>query len=79
VAKTNFFLCHELTDPRVDPYKGTTATKVSLSTDAVVIDFRDAVKAKHSNKLASVDSDELVVYRNSTSFVKTRDLQYKDQ
>jgi hypothetical protein len=36
-----------------EPYKGTTADKVALSSTADVADFRDAVKTKHSNKLSS--------------------------
>jgi hypothetical protein len=69
----------QLVDSTGSSYKKTTATKVSLSADADVIDFRDAVKAELSNKLASVDADELVVYRNSTSFEKTRDTQNKEE
>jgi hypothetical protein len=69
----------QLVDSTGNSYNGTTADKVSLSTDADVIDFRDAVKGKHSNKLASVDADELVVYRNSTSFEMRSDSQFKEE
>jgi len=43
------------------------ATKVQLNTDADVDDFRDAVKVKCSNKLASVDAMDLQVYLNLKS------------
>lgn len=52
------------------PYKGTTADKVAVSSTADVADFRDAVKAKYSNKLSSVDAGELLVYENKTAFDK---------
>jgi hypothetical protein len=44
-----------------------------------VDDFRKAVKAELSNKLASVHSSELLVYLNRASFEKTRDLRYKEE
>ncbi len=53
-----------------EPYKGTTADKVALSSTADVADFRDAVKAKFSNKLSSVDAGELHVYKNKAAFDK---------
>ncbi len=46
------------------PYKGTSATKVSVGASADLDDFRDAVKAKHSNKLSSFDAADLLVYKN---------------
>jgi hypothetical protein len=58
---------------------GTTATKVSLPTDADVDDFRDAVKGKHSNKFASIPASSLVVYKNRASFEKTRDPENKEE
>ena len=53
-----------------EPYKGTTADKVALSSTADVADFRDAVKTKHSNKLSSFDAADLLVYKNKTAFDK---------
>ena len=52
------------------PYKGTSATKVSLPPTAVIAQFRDAVKAKHSNKLSSFDAADLLVYKNKAAFDK---------
>ncbi|KAJ3214469.1 hypothetical protein HDU67_001654 [Dinochytrium kinnereticum] len=52
------------------PYKGTTADKVSVASSADVADFRKAIKAKNSNMLSSVDADELLVYKNKSSFDK---------
>ena len=52
------------------PYKGTTADIVSLPPGYVIAQFRDAVKAKYSNKLSSVDAGELLVYENKTAFDK---------
>jgi hypothetical protein len=53
-----------------EPYKGTSASSVSLGPDTVIDQFRDAVKAKYSNKLSSVDPGELIVYENKTAFVE---------
>ena len=53
-----------------EPYKGTSAAKVSVSSSADVDDFRDAVKAKHSNSLSSVDAGALKVYKNKAAFDK---------
>ena len=50
------------------PYKGTTADFVSLPPGAVVAEFRDAVLSKNSNKLASVDASDLLIYRNIAAF-----------
>jgi hypothetical protein len=52
------------------PYKGTTADKVFLPSQADVADFRDAVKAKNSHKLSSKDAADILVYKNKTSFDK---------
>jgi hypothetical protein len=52
------------------PYKGTSADAVSLSPCSVVVQFRDAVKTKHSNKLSSFDAADLLVYKNKTAFDK---------
>ena len=57
------------------PYKDTSASSIlRTSLDVPVIDqFRDAVKAKHSNKLFSVDSDALQVYNNKYAYVKGKE------
>jgi serine/threonine protein kinase len=58
----------ELVDSQGEPYKGTSASKVSLPSAADVDDFRDAVKAKLTNKLSFVDADDLLVYANKAAF-----------
>jgi hypothetical protein len=61
------------------PYKGTTVSSILRSSLVVpVIDqFRDAVKAKHSNKLSSVDAADLLVYKNKAAFDKRTVLEEK--
>ncbi len=54
-------------------YKGTTADYVSLPPGSVIADFRDAVKAKHSNKLSSFDAADLLVYLNKAAFVEGKE------
>ena len=56
------------------PYKGTTADYVSLPPGSVIAHFRDAVKAKNSNKLSSFDPADLLVYKNKTAFDKVMNL-----
>jgi energy-coupling factor transporter ATP-binding protein EcfA2 len=51
-----------------ESYKRTNADKVSLDASADVADFRDAVKAKHSNKLSTFDAADLLVYKNKAAF-----------
>ncbi len=55
-----------------EPYKGTRVTSVLRSSLAVtaIDQFCDAVKIKCSNKLASVDADDLLVFQNKQSFDK---------
>jgi hypothetical protein len=53
-----------------EPYKGVSASKVSTEASADIDDFRDAVKAKYSNKLSSFDGPELLVYNNKSIFDK---------
>jgi hypothetical protein len=55
-------------------YKGTSASSVSLPSGSVVDQFRDAVKVKHSNKLATIDAADLLVYKNKASFDKRNDV-----
>ena len=52
------------------PFKGTTTDFVSLPQGAEVADFWDAVLSKNSNKLASIDASDLLVYRNKAAFDK---------
>jgi hypothetical protein len=51
-----------------EPYKKTTADYVSLAPGSFVAQFRDAVKAKHSNKLSTFDAADLLVYKNKLAF-----------
>jgi hypothetical protein len=51
-------------------YKGTSADYVSLPPGSIVAQFRDAVKAKQSNKLSSFDAADLFIYKNKASFDK---------
>ena len=54
-----------------EPYKGTTADKVSVSSSADVADFRDAVieKFEKSSVLTGYASSQLLVYKNKAAFV----------
>ena len=61
------------------PYKGTTADKVFLSSQADVADFRKAVKAENSHKLSSIDAADLLVYKNKTSFDKRNSDNEKEE
>jgi predicted Ser/Thr protein kinase len=71
----------QLVDSTGSSYKGTTATKVSLTADAFIYQFRKAVKAKYNlpGFLKDIPASQLVVYENRTSFEKTRDLQHKEE
>jgi hypothetical protein len=55
------------------PYKGTTADYVSLPSSADIAQFRKAVKAECSNKLSSIDANDLLVFQNKQSFDKRDD------
>jgi hypothetical protein len=57
------------------PYKGTSPTKVSVPSVADVDEFRSAVKAKHTNKLASVDAADLKVSKNKIAFDGNEELE----
>jgi hypothetical protein len=53
-----------------NPYKGTTADKVAVSSSADVADFRDAVIEKQkSSVLTGIASSQLLVYKNKAAFV----------
>ena len=51
----------------VQNFKMSSATSVSLNSENIIDQLRDAVKAKFRNKLNSVDAAELDVYRNQVS------------
>jgi len=55
-----------------EPYKGTTADKVAVSSSADVADFRDAVQLKYDkpNYLKDIPSSALLVYKNKAAFDK---------
>jgi hypothetical protein len=52
------------------PYKNSSASSIErrLITVPVIDQFRDAVLSKNSNKLASVDASDLLIYRNIAAF-----------
>jgi hypothetical protein len=52
------------------PYMGTTADKVSVPVGSDIAEFCDAVKAKCSNTLSSIDANKLLVFNNKQSFDK---------
>ena len=62
-----------LVDSSGQPYKKTSAAKVSVSSSADVDDFRDAVKKKDKDDgdaavLSPFKSSQLTVYKNKTAF-----------
>jgi hypothetical protein len=52
------------------PYKATTATKVTVSSSADVDDFRKAVHLENSSILTGIASSQLIVYKNKSAFEK---------
>jgi hypothetical protein len=53
------------------PYKGTTATKVSVPIGSDISDFRKAVKAEYSDShLKGISPSDLLVFKNKHSFDK---------
>ena len=60
-------------------YRNTSADKVSVSINADVADFRDAVQAKNSNKLSNFDASDLVVYKNINAFEKRKATEEKQE
>jgi hypothetical protein len=62
-----------------EPYKRTTADAVSLPADNYIVHFRDAVKAKLTNLVSSVDAAQLLVYENKTTFQQRNDPQNKTE
>jgi hypothetical protein len=63
------------------PYKGTTASSVSLPPSFVVDQFRDAVKAKYDQPdyLKNIPSGALIVFKNKTAFDKRNDDEGKEE
>jgi hypothetical protein len=57
-----------LVDSSGAAFKDSSADFVWLPGDALVADFRKAVKAEFSNKLSSVDAADLKVYRDAAHF-----------
>ena len=53
-----------------EPYKNSSASSIErhLITPPVIDQFRDAVRSKNPNKLASVDASDLLVYKNKAAF-----------
>jgi hypothetical protein len=72
-----YLIWFRLVDTTGQSYKGTSDSSILSSSLAfpVVDQFRDAVKAKHSNKLSSVDAADLIVYKNQTAFDKENPLK----
>jgi hypothetical protein len=64
------FIWFRLVDNNGQPYKGTSATKVSFSSSPDVDDFRDAVYLKNSPILTGITSSQLTVYINKAAFDK---------
>ncbi len=64
----SILICFLLVGSDGQPYKETFVDAVSLLSGSVVVQFRDAVKAKHSNKLASVDAADLKVFKDKAEF-----------
>ena len=54
------------------PFKGTTATSVSLPSTAVIDQFRDAVRVKYDTPgyLHDIPSGKLLVFKNKDAFDK---------
>ena len=52
------------------PYKGANIDYVSLPPTACIAQFRDAVHLRNPNKLSSVVSADLLVYKNKSAFVE---------
>ena len=54
-----------------EPYKGTRAARVSLSSDADVDAFCDAVKSEYNDSLLKgIAASDLIVYKNKEAFDK---------
>ena len=65
-------------DSQGQPFKNSSCQSVKLSSNDIVDDFRDAVKAENPNKLSSVDASSLLVYKNLDSFMKKEEFLEED-
>ena len=80
------YICHQekstmplfwfrLVGPDGQPYRESDASSISLSSSAVVDQFRDAVIRRSSNLLSSFDACQLKVFKNKFAFDKTSDTE----
>ncbi len=53
-----------------DGGKITNTSSVSLSEKSIIDQFKDAVKAKFSNRLSNIDAGDLLVFKDKDSFSK---------
>jgi len=67
-----------LVNDQGEPYKGTTADKVKISSESDIADFRDAVHAKNPNILIGIVPAQLLVYSNKAAFDKGNSLEEDD-
>lgn len=70
MVETRFFMstvCFQLVDEAGQPYRNTGLDSVDVPGDATIIKFRDEVKKKNPNTLASVDASQLKVYLDQTA------------
>jgi hypothetical protein len=62
-----------LFDSNGQPYKGSSASSLSLNPSAVIDELRQAVVNKNPNMLSSVDAAQLKVYKNKAAFIGKED------
>ncbi|KAF0684567.1 Aste57867_23485 [Aphanomyces stellatus] len=55
-------------DHKGTPYKGLVADTVKISSESIVVDFRDAVHAKNSSILQGIVPAQLIVFTNKDAF-----------
>jgi hypothetical protein len=65
---TDLELAYLLTDRHGEPYLETSVDLITLPSKTQVARFRDAVKTKNPNKLGSVDSSNLKVFKDKAAF-----------
>ena len=65
---TGLKLAYLLTNRQGQAYKEASVDTVRLPAQSDVSDFRKAVKAENPNKLGTVDSSNLKVYKNKAAF-----------
>lgn len=64
----------QLFDSDGQPYKGSSASSLSLNPWAVVDERRQAVVTKNPNMLSSVDAAQLKVFKNKTALIGKEEL-----